>query len=306
MSLRGDTVPIFHGISSAGAKGGNVFFGVARFIRNIEQTYARPGGRIPKGSPIWPYHTFNDDFHFAAEKLWDVIWKIERIATLIHYAREKIKDLDSGTIIETDLASHQAALRDIPIYFDALIVYLRIVADCIANLTPYLYGQKGKFLTRSSFREQRQWFIGKRRNFDLRYAEILESNTKWFDVLAGCPPDYIGLRDAIIHYRGGIQVIYRPGRGEGPPAIMPMLFSDRQTLTLNLFTLLQRVMLGLCVFFDHFLEHFNALIAKQTRSIFMNLDSPDSVLLFHYEADLPSDWLFPSVGGASMPTKDDV
>ena len=192
------------------------------------------------------------------------------------------------------------ALKDIPIYLDSLIVYLRIVGDCIANLTPYLYGQKGKHITKKrSFREQRIWFMSTRPNFDTRYAAVLKSHTKWFDVLAGDPPKFIGLRDAIVHYRGGMQIMYRPTDGSEPAKIMPMLFSDYKTLTLDLFTLLQKVMKDLCVFLDRFVVHFNALATKRTGSMLLNLDNPDAILLFRYEADIPSAWLYPKVSRAS-------
>ena len=90
--------PIFHGINPVGNGRGQVLFAAARFLRTLEETYARPGGRRPEGAPTWPYHTFDPDFRFAAEKFWDTVWKIERVAELIQGARCQIKDLQPPSV----------------------------------------------------------------------------------------------------------------------------------------------------------------------------------------------------------------
>jgi hypothetical protein len=296
MSGRTPTVaePRLHGLQPDPSKGGGrVLFAVGMFIRGLESNYARPGGRRVEAAPAWPSATFDDRFRFAAEKLWDTIWKVNRVAELIHMARCNIRDLQPPSVPVEEMGRHMAALRDIPIYFETLIVYLRVVADCIANLTPYLYGLKRKTIPPESFREQRDWFISKRSKFDSAYAGILKAHTRWFDVLAGDPPRFIGLRDAIIHYRGGIQIVYKPQEGGAPAKLMPMLYSDHKTLTLDLFKLLQRVTKEMCIFFDRYVEHFNRLASEQTKSEFLNLTNPDSITLFRYEGELPSAWLYP-------------
>ncbi len=292
--------PTFHGLQPNTTEGmGRLFFAVAQFIRTLENTYARPGGRKLDGAPVWPCHTFDERFRFAAEKLWDTIWKIDRVAELTHLARSNVMDLQPPSVPEEELGRHMAALRDIPIYLETLIVYLRVVADCIANLTPYLYGLEGKNLPRNSFRDQRKWLVSKYPNFDPKYAAILKGHTKWFDVLAGNPPEFIGLRDAIIHYRGGIQIMYQPTAGDAPAKLMPMLFSDYRTLTLDLFTLLQKVMKDMCVFLDRYAEHFDNIASEQTKSLFLDLNNPQAITLFQYEGELPSGWLYPVVSGTS-------
>jgi len=275
-----------------------------QFIRMIEETYARPGGRQLKDAPRWPYHTFDSRFRFAADKMWDTIWKVDRVADLIDQARRNVRDLRPPSVPLEELGSHMSALRDIPIYLETLIVYLRILADSVANLTPYLYGQKGKNIARDSFRGQREWFVEKRSDFDSRYGQILQENTQWFDVLAGRPPDYIGLRDAIIHYRGGIQLMYQPTEADQPAKIMASLFSDYKTLTQDLFTLLPRIVRGIFVFLDRFVEHFSMLASKETNSLMINLANPQAILLFQYDGGLPSRWLYPDVT-ARQPVESD-
>jgi hypothetical protein len=288
--------PKLHGIEP-GKPGemGKVYFASAQFIRLLENTYARPGLRPLKNAPQWAYHTFDNRFRFAAEKLWDTMWKINRVAELFEDARRNVKDLQPPSVPVEDLAQHTAALTDIPIYLDLLIVYLRVVADCLANVTPYLYGQKGKFLTRNSFREQREWLVKTRPNFDPKYREILESNTRWFDVLAGNPPEVVGLRDAIIHYRGGVQLMYRPPTSRQRTRVMAMLFSDYKTLTSDLIGTLQKLFQDMCLFLDRFVEHFVQRANKQTKSLIFNVSNPQATLLFQYEGELPSAWLYPEI-----------
>jgi hypothetical protein len=291
------TKPKFHGLRPSPTGGaGKLLFGVAQFVRTLENNYARPGGHRVKGAPVWLSHTFDDRFRFAAEKLWDTVWKINRVAELTHLARCNIRDLQPPSVPVEELGRHMVALLDVPIYLETLIVYLRVVADCVANLTPYLYGQKGKNLPKDSFREQREWLVSKKPGFDSAYVAILKTNTNWFDVLAGNPPDYIGLRDAIVHYRGGIQIMYQPPTGGAPAKLMPMLFSDYKTLTRDLFTLLQKVMKDMCVFLDRYVEHLNAIANGQTQSSLLNLGDPLASVLFQYEGELPSAWLYPFIG----------
>jgi len=290
------TEPTFHGLqTSPTERRGRVLFAAGMFIRLLEGNYARPGLRTIKNAPTWPSHTFDDRFRFAAEKMWDTIWKVNRAAELMHQARRNVKDLRPPSVVSGELGCHMSALRDIPIHLDSLIIYLRLMADCIANLTPYLYGRKGKSLPRESFREQRKWLISKKPHFDPAYAGVLKSSTKWFDVLAGDPPQFIGLRDAIIHYRGGIQITYSPPDRSAPAKVMPMLYSDYKTLTLDLFKLLQKVMRDLCIFLDQYVEHFTAVASEQTNSLLLDLKNVEAITLFNYDGELPSAWLYPTV-----------
>jgi hypothetical protein len=285
-------VPTLHGIEPEKRK---VYFAAAQFIRLLESTYARPGLRHLKNAPTWPHHTFDDRFRFAAEKLWDTIWKINRLAELFELASRNLKELEPPSVPIEEVAKLTTALSDIPIYLEALIVYLRVFADSIANLTPYLYGQKGKNLPRDSFREQRKWFAQKRSKFDPNYTAILNSSTRWFDVLAGDQPKFVGLRDAVIHYRGGIQLMYQPARTDRPTRVIATLFSDYSTISNDLIATLQKLFRDMCVFLDQFIQHFVQRANNETGSLPFNISNPQAVLLFQYDGELPSAWLYPQV-----------
>jgi hypothetical protein len=286
-----------HGVGPRRADGdGQFFFASAQFIRKLEELYAMPlfGFRKPEDVPSWPYHTFDRRFYFAAEKYWATVFKINRTAELIDVQQENMRDFSPGEVPVTDLAVHVSALGDLPIYLESLIIYLRSMADVIANLTPHLYGQRGKHIPMDRFRTQRSWFTEKRKTFDVEFAEILLQHTGWFDAIAGTP-DHVGLRDALIHYRGGIQLMYRPARPERSPYVFASLFSDDNLLSNDLLSQLKRIAADMLVFLDKFTEHFVSLANKTTDSLVFDTSSTGSTLLFVYQGRLRSGWLYPSI-----------
>lgn len=289
------SLPIFHGIKRGPDVGpGRLCFGVAKFIHTLEEWYARPGSRHRHPSvPEWPDSAFDDWFRFAGEKLWDTVWKIDRVAELVNQARNNIRELRDGMPHE-ELSQHVSALRDIPIHLESIIFYIRIFADCLANLTPSMYGVRGRDIPKHRFREQRKWFLSKCPDFDAEYTAILEGSTKWFDVLAGNPPT-AGIRDSIVHDRGGIELIFRPATKDQEAEIGATLYSDYRSICTNLFPVLKTLVRELFVFLDRFLVHFNHYASTQTGSPVLKLGNPDLVTLFHYDGMLPSAWLYPDI-----------
>jgi hypothetical protein len=264
-------------------------------MRKLDAIYARPLGGFPQpGAQQWPQHTFNRRFFFSAEKYLSTVFKINRVAEMIDGARRDIKDVRPGEVPIEELAKHMGALNDLPIHLETLIVYLRSMADTLANLTPHLYGQSGKNIPNERFRSQRDWFIDKRPNFDPDFATIMEQQTRWFDALAG-KPGRMGLRDAMIHYRGGIQLMYRPSRTTEPAEIFASLFSDSNALTHDLFSDLKLIVTDLFHYLDRFTAHFTALANQRTNFLAFDLSTSASTLLFVYEESLPSAWLFPAI-----------
>ncbi|MGE5113690.1 MAG: hypothetical protein ACM3JB_22735, partial [Acidobacteriaceae bacterium] len=217
-----------------------------------------------------------------------------RIAEFVDNSRRNIRDFEPPSVSHDELAKHMAATYDIPIHLETLIIYLRIFADCLANVVPYFYGPKRKTIPSDSFRAQRNWFLKRRPNFDSEYSAILKEGSRWFNVLAGDPPNYVGLRDAVIHYRGGIQLMFRP-QGSHPAKVIAMLYSDYRTLTGDLIVTLEKLFRDLCVFLDGFVQHFAHKVNHETQSVLFDPSDSRSLLWFQYEDDLPSDWLYPEI-----------
>ena len=264
------------------------------FVQRIEAIYARPGLRVAEDAPKWPHNSIDNGFRYAAERVADSLWKLNRIAEFVDNSRRNIKDFEPPSVSQDELARHMAASDDIPIHLETLIIYLRIFADCLANVVPYFYGKKRKTIPSDSFRTQRDWFLKKRPSFDSAYSAILKEGTRWFNVLAGDPPNYVGLRDAAIHYRGGIQLVFRH-QGSRPAKVIAMLYSDYRTLAGDLIVTLEKLFHDLCIFLDGFVQHFAHKVNYETQSILFDPSDARSLLLFQYEGELPSRWLYPDV-----------
>lgn len=277
-----------HGISpSAPGINGLFYFGVASFMRALEGSYARPGM-----TTVGPLSSFDRHFRLAAENMLDTIWKIDRVAELLEASRQQFRLLDESTT-QQQMVLSQNALKDVPIYLESLIIYLKIFADCLAKLTPYLYLQKKGTVCSESFRDQRKWFIKTRPAFDKEYGSILERHSRWFDVLAGKGgKNEHGLRDAIIHYGGGIQLMIRPSPLKLNPELVAHLYSSSSSVW-AVFPTLQGVVKDLFYFLDLYLIHFNQLTATKLGTPVLDLGTSRAALLFEFEGNLPSSWLYP-------------
>lgn len=80
-------------------------------------------------------------------------------------------------------AIYFSALNEAPYHLDAYISYLRILADCLSFAIPFFY-VKAKGIENRSFRKHKTWFLETFPDFDPEYSAILQSHTKWFDLLA--------------------------------------------------------------------------------------------------------------------------
>jgi hypothetical protein len=176
---------------------------------------------------------------------------------------------------------------------------LRITADCLANITPNLYGELGRKkqgLPRGRFREQRKWFTSPDgRDFDPNYTTILEKYTGWFDVLAGKGDKDYGLRDKIIHHRGTWQF-----RGYYEPPIETIelaagLYGDSGWIIDDIMPELTTIVFELCLFLDQFVTHFNARIGEEIGSEPVQLSNPFHTELYRFDEPPSSLWLFPRV-----------
>jgi hypothetical protein len=179
-----------------------LWFGMLRFLETLNQFYCLRLFPRDVEPPPWEEKWFDAKFRKAVTKLRDTFWKLNRAAAHFHTNVEAFR----ANYHEKDLerfGKAQSALEDIPLYLDLLLLYIRVQADCIANVIPNLYGLKGQrnSIARDSFRDQMKWFLEKRPDFDPEYSAKLSSNVQWFSALAGDRRGQ-GLRDVMVHYRG--------------------------------------------------------------------------------------------------------
>ena len=154
-----------HGWSaSSPGVNGKFRFAVICLLRAIEHAQAFPVRN--KYSTLIPWTREEAErFLLASGKLQDTFWKLDRAAELLDIARTKFVDFQPPSATIEQVVATQQALRDVPLFLDNVLIYLKIFADCLANLTTHLYDRKG-IIPRFSFREQKKWFIEKRPTFD--------------------------------------------------------------------------------------------------------------------------------------------
>ncbi len=182
-------------------------FGLLRMVQSLSPFRVQSDNVLP-----WAKRWNTRSFLHSVKKLQDTIWKFDRAAGHVDTCRravqawverEALGEISRVNITDPDFGGYLAALEDLPLFLDSMLLYLRIESDAFAALVPYFYENIGSIPSRS-FREQRQWFLSKRSRFDREYAAILSDCSKWFDDLAGKNPS--GLRDVIVHRAGTYQL----------------------------------------------------------------------------------------------------
>jgi hypothetical protein len=272
--------------SSLGVNG-KFHFAVLCLLKAIEQAQAFPGRNKYSALKPWTRQQANQ-FLLASGKLQDTFWKLERAAELLDNARKKFPNLRPPTATTEQIVAMQQAHRDIPLLLDNVLIYLKIFADCLANVTSQLYERVGT-IPRFRFREQKEWFIKKRSAFDPQYTKILKTQTHWFTTLSGDSEEE-GLRELVIHRMVRTQVFYQPGKVPDENQVQAFLYGDVGSQDGSLLLTVQKLVDELCLFLDSYFEHFSEKVESQ----FGGRLSLETVL-FEFEAELPSAWLFPQI-----------
>lgn len=291
--------PRLHGLKPAVAgHNGEFFFAILNLFKAIQMAQSFPGlNKYPnmgeKTGLVWSREQAGR-FFLAFGKMKDTFWKIDRVAELLDEARKKVFDFKEGTVTSEQMASFQQGERDFPLYVDALLLYLRIFADCLANLTSQFQFYKPNQVPRDSFRDQKDWFIEKRRSVDPGYADILEKQAKWFTTLAG-EHHGEGLRDLIVHKMVQTQLFYQPGETPDQNRVHAFLYDSNGVKGASLVPEIQKLTEELFLFLDSYVAHFVPRIEQMFGAALPEFHTPNFPLFFQFVKDLPSAWLYPRI-----------
>ena len=257
-----------------------------------------PFGGRPEDAPNWVRRWWTVSFLTAVTKLQDTMWKFDRAAGHAQNCRGSVQDWvereardDTKGISVNDpgFAAYQTALEDLPLYLDSLLLYLRIQADALAVVTPYLYEQSDGISFRS-FRSQRAWFIEKNPNFDPIYAQILADNTQWFEELAGKAPS--GLRDVIVHRGGTYQLGWTVPTEADRFQLQASMVNASGFVEDDVMTAIERMTHGWFRFLDLWCGHFTRKVAPVVS--WADLERNDLARYVPCNGnELPSFWLYP-------------
>ena len=248
------------------------------------------GDDIP---PEWPEKWFDTKFRQASTKFADTFHKFHLVAGLIEQERINVFENKDELNIEK-IVKYSHGLRILPVHLDSLLFYMRILADNIADLTPYLYPESfGRQFAVRSFRRHRKWFLDNE-EVDPTYTGILQQCTDWFDVLAGKERDE-GIRDKMVHYRGTFQLSYNAADSIEDFQITAGMIGDSGWLFDDIFPLIISTTAKFFIFMDKYLEHFVGQLDEKLAGPIFDMGNPINTELFRFNKLLPSFWLFPEV-----------
>lgn len=74
---------------------------------------------------------------------------------------------------------YNVEFRYLSIDFDSFFIWLRMIMDSVAFLTPLFY-EKGSDIPTGPFGTQRDWFAKDKSNLDLEYTKYLANNMSWY------------------------------------------------------------------------------------------------------------------------------
>lgn len=252
----------------------------------------------PKDASEWVRRWWTVPFMTAVKKLQDTMWKFDRAAGHAERCRSCIQDWverDAGgdtegiSINDPGFAAYLTAVEDLPLYLDSLLLYLRIQADALAVVTPYLYEQSGTISFRS-FRKQRAWFIEKEPSFDPGYSQILANHTQWFEELAGKAPS--GLRDVIVHHGGTYQLGWTVPTEADQFQLRAGMVNAGGFVDDDVMAALERMTHGWCRFLDSWCYHFTRKLAPIVS--WADLERNDLARYVSCNGnELPSFWVYP-------------
>jgi hypothetical protein len=89
--------------------------------------------------------------------------------------------------------------------------------------------------------------------------------------------------------------MYQPARTDRPTRVIATLYSDYRTISNDLIATLQKLFRDMCLFLDQSVQHFVQRANNETGSLIFSISNPQAVVLFQYEGELPSAWLYPQV-----------
>lgn len=252
----------------------------------------------------WPDKWFDRKFDQAVRKYQDCFWKLDTCARHFSRCEEAIRRCRPEGKRELSVgAEFSAAFNDIPIYLDAMLSYLRIEADCIANIIPNLYGKQGKkqSIARDSFRAQVAWFTKKRRDFDPQYTSILDSDVEWFRMLAGeRRGEGEGLRDTTFHYRGTYQLGWAiPEIGE-ELQVSAGLVSDSGYVDPDVIQSLKSIVADYFLYLDRIYEHFGERLRSEVGEGLYPIPERGRRWLRVRKGQESSLWLYPTIQAESV------
>jgi hypothetical protein len=282
-----------HGVRWNTDGSGTLLFGIHRLFARIENSFRPTQANPQTGSELWPDVWIDPLFlkaHYKFHRtLHDALHAAARLGETIRSA-EGLRD--EGRPEHMDLLS--TVTKDATLYLDALLVYFKLQADCLAMIVPNLYGRNGQQIkgkARGNFREQRKWFM-KRPTFDPTYLTCLKECTGWFDRLSG---DDTGWRDDVVHRFGTYNI--SAVIGDEAVSLHVELGRPAHAPYTNLLGDLRDAIGDYCCFLDRITDHFAEHVNAQLTTPLFDVSNETQWGCRFIDGGSPGIWLLPPIAG---------
>lgn len=283
----------YHGIECNNTDNTGWFrLGILRLLHWLSQgNFRAPVSSANQGRLEWTRKWRQRRFCQITTKFQDTFWKFDRAAGHFNRCVGTVK-LHHESRQREDLERFLNALRDIPLYLDLMLFYLRIQADCVASAIPYFYKQQAPIAERS-FRDQVKWFTKTRPDFDPEYTAILNSNLDWFELLAGKDPK--GLRDVIVHQCGTFQLGWSRHDGADDIELRASLVGNARIVHDNVVPALKSMVTDYFVYLDRIFAYFSAKLRVELGNEGVPTNDIPTRYYEFSNGPLSSHWVYPLI-----------
>jgi hypothetical protein len=257
----------FHGIEFDGdGKPVYMRFGMLRLVYRLWTSLVgcKPDERLKE----WRGRIGSDDFKYQLNHFRQCIEKFDRASGHVARCRdgidgaitrytERIRRFQEGEITQPpDPVSDSDSLemtelnKELPLFLDAMLFYLRIQADSFAQLVRFFYEPTKATVLSGEFAKQKKDF-SKYSQFDPVYAAILSANHNWFNELIGDG----GLRDVVTHESGMWGIAWEKPK-DLPIKPRVSLYRRKGIVEGDVFDALKKITSGWFAFLDEAYRHF--------------------------------------------------
>jgi hypothetical protein len=285
-------------------------FGIFRLLYSLWGSLPTTGTPDPRLQE-WRERIASDDFRYQLNHFRQCFEKFDRAAGHVTRCKEA-KDAALGRWVERVMKRDQPGEtregvreleasdpewlehleitefdKELPLFLDAMLFYLRIQADSFAQLVQYFYEPVKARVVPDNFTRQIDGEKAERlRKLDAGYGSILQANRKWFDDLRLDG----GLRDVITHESGMIGVQWVKPQG-GPIEAQTSLYTRKRPVEKNVLQALQEITAGWLAFLDEAYRHFVRKLTEE--AMLRGLPVSDSERSRFFEAhELRGFWVY--------------
>lgn len=275
---------------------GSFRFGILRLLHWLDLAHQNPVySTVDEAHRAWASKWRRHHFVHSVRTFQEAFWKLDRSAAHIGRCIERIEQHRNSHDM-SEFALFTDALRDIPLYLDLILMYIRIQADTFVHMVPYFYNRPPQVPVKS-FRTHMKWFTDTRSSFDPEYSLILREHTDWFNILSGkeTSGSNKGIRDIFVHHQGLYQLQWNEPSATGKFELEALLVSQGFGVHENLISTLRFIIASYFTYLDRTFVHYADNLRDHFGTDFIPV-GVDAAQYYEFTGAAPaSAWIYPAL-----------